>query len=111
MRAGVDTPALGVSGGRFGDFALQQAPAWGDLRCRHLRSHPLQVLEGWGRKRKWAHEDSNLGPTGYEPAALTAELWARYWFRAGDGNRTRNNSLEGCGNTILQRPHSRGGRT
>ena len=26
---------------------------------------------------KWAHQDSNLGPTGYEPAALTAELWAR----------------------------------
>jgi hypothetical protein len=26
--------------------------------------------------KKWAHEDSNLGPTGYEPAALTAELWA-----------------------------------
>ncbi len=23
---------------------------------------------------------------------------------AGDGNRTRNNSLEGCGNTFLQRP-------
>ncbi len=25
---------------------------------------------------EWAHQDSNLGPTGYEPAALTAELWA-----------------------------------
>ncbi len=25
----------------------------------------------------WAHQDSNLGPTGYEPAALTAELWAQ----------------------------------
>ncbi|SVD37943.1 uncharacterized protein METZ01_LOCUS390797 [marine metagenome] len=24
----------------------------------------------------WAHQDSNLGQTGYEPAALTAELWA-----------------------------------
>lgn len=22
----------------------------------------------------WAHQDLNLGPTGYEPAALTAEL-------------------------------------
>jgi hypothetical protein len=22
----------------------------------------------------WAHQDSNLGPTGYEPVALTAEL-------------------------------------
>ena len=24
----------------------------------------------------WAHQDSNLGRTGYEPVALTAELWA-----------------------------------
>ena len=24
----------------------------------------------------WAHQDSNLGQAGYEPAALTAELWA-----------------------------------
>src|SRR5436853_3596278 len=27
--------------------------------------------------RKWAHQDSNLERTGYEPAALTVELWAR----------------------------------
>jgi hypothetical protein len=27
---------------------------------------------------KWAHQDLNLGPAGYEPAALNrAELWAR----------------------------------
>src|SRR5215467_6809200 len=26
----------------------------------------------------WARQDSNLGPTDYEPAALTAELRARY---------------------------------
>jgi hypothetical protein len=25
---------------------------------------------------KWAQQDSNLRPTSYEPAALTAELWA-----------------------------------
>lgn len=25
----------------------------------------------------WAHQDLNLGPLGYEPIALTAELWAR----------------------------------
>ena len=30
---------------------------------------------------KWAHQDSNLGPAGYEPAALTTELWARFSFR------------------------------
>ncbi len=28
------------------------------------------------RTARWAHLDSNQGPTGYEPAALTAELWA-----------------------------------
>lgn len=26
----------------------------------------------------WAHLDSNQGPTGYEPGALPAELWAPY---------------------------------
>ncbi len=26
--------------------------------------------------KKWAHLDSNQGPTGYEPAALSTELWA-----------------------------------
>jgi hypothetical protein len=26
--------------------------------------------------RKWAHLGSNQGPTGYEPVALPAELWA-----------------------------------
>src|SRR5262245_51165878 len=25
----------------------------------------------------WAHQDSNLEPADYEPAALTIELWAR----------------------------------
>jgi hypothetical protein len=24
------------------------------------------------RSREWAHQDSNLGPTGYEPVALTS---------------------------------------
>ena len=28
----------------------------------------------------WAHQDSNLGPTGYEPVALTTELWALVAF-------------------------------
>ena len=26
---------------------------------------------------EWAHQDSNLEPTGYEPVALTVELWAQ----------------------------------
>src|SRR5882672_566225 len=29
------------------------------------------------RRRWWAHQDSNLEQAGYEPAALTVELWAR----------------------------------
>src|SRR5215213_2196322 len=33
-----------------------------------LRSLSTSVL--W-----WVHQDSNLGPAGYEPVALTAELW------------------------------------
>ncbi len=38
----------------------------------HFNIHPsaLSIEE-------WAHQDSNLGRAGYEPAALTAELWAR----------------------------------
>jgi hypothetical protein len=39
-------------------------------------------------KMWWAHQDSNLGPTGYEPVALTTELWALVG-RAGDETRTR----------------------
>src|SRR5260370_37485153 len=43
----------------------------------------------------WVHQDSNLGPAGYEPVALTAELWtreresSRLW-RGGPGLVTRN---------------------
>src|SRR5437899_3132417 len=29
----------------------------------------------------WAHQDLNLGPLGYEPIALTAELWAHLRFK------------------------------
>jgi hypothetical protein len=30
------------------------------------------------RAEGWAHQDSNLERAGYEPAALTVELWARH---------------------------------
>lgn len=74
---------------------------------------------------EWARQDSNLQPTGYEPVALPLSyrpdsigaglVPAPIVQGAGGGNRTRNSSLEGCGNTILQRPRcsltSRGGRT
>jgi len=42
-----------------------------------------KVLPDHARRGKWwAHQDSNLGRTGYEPAALTAELWALLCFAA-----------------------------
>ena len=39
-----------------------------------LGLHPKALARGdeW-----WAHQDSNLERAGYEPAALTIELWAR----------------------------------
>ena len=49
----------------------QSAPCQGSTFC----SAPANILtsqqDSW-----WAHQDSNLGPTDYESAALTAELWA-----------------------------------
>ena len=41
-------------------------PATADSICSWVRS-----------AAKWVHLDSNQGPTGYEPDALTAELWTR----------------------------------
>ena len=29
-------------------------------------------------KAGWVHQDSNLEPIGYEPTALTIELWTRF---------------------------------
>jgi hypothetical protein len=37
-------------------------------------------------RASWAHQDLNLGPTDYESAALTAELWARAAPAATAGN-------------------------
>ena len=47
-----------------------------DLGLMSPRSTPELRRRARARHR-WAHLDSNQGPTGYEPAALTAELWAR----------------------------------
>ena len=38
--------------------------------------HPAML-----EKLEWAHLGSNQGPTGYEPVALPAELWARQFQR------------------------------
>ena len=37
------------------------------------RKYQRHLLNTW---RIWAHLGSNQGPTGYEPVALPAELWA-----------------------------------
>jgi hypothetical protein len=43
---------------------------------------------------EWAHQDLNLGPAGYEPAALNqAELWAP-WQAYGTSGETNLNSFE-----------------
>src|SRR5688572_12649911 len=49
---------------------------WMDGSSGPAMSEPR--AEGEGRVEWWAHQDSNLGQAGYEPAALTAELWARW---------------------------------
>jgi hypothetical protein len=56
-------------------------------QSRFLRSMLLQMRPPCGvlsrsrrhhaARRSWAHLDSNQGPGGYEPPALTAELWAQ----------------------------------
>src|SRR4026208_2099973 len=41
-------------------------------------SEPAARPKGSRRRVEWwAHQDSNLEQAGYEPAALTVELWAR----------------------------------
>ena len=41
-------------------------PVMGFLRCKALYGHLHVINMG----KWWAHQDSNLGPTGYEPVAL-----------------------------------------
>src|SRR6266540_1192705 len=42
--------------------------------CRIDLRVSLQIIHLADRSW-WVHQDSNLGPAGYEPVALTAELW------------------------------------
>jgi hypothetical protein len=54
-------------------------------------------------RKWWAHLDSNQGPTGYEPVALPAELWAR----ASSAKIDDNSSFKGCqGSSALVAPPS-----
>jgi hypothetical protein len=59
---------------------LSAKPATAALRVRReqLGEHVADVQQGAARGCKWALLDSNQGPIGYEPTALTAELRARH---------------------------------
>src|SRR5438034_6121754 len=54
--------------------------------CRIDLRVSLQIIHLADRSW-WVHQDSNLGPAGYEPVALTAELWTL---------RTRDSSKQGA---------------
>src|SRR3954465_7428806 len=43
--------------------------------------------------RSWAHLDSNQGPGGYEPPALTAELWAQPCSTNTQGSKKNESTL------------------
>ena len=51
---------------------VHSAASW----CSALEGTPAYLFHRQ-RDSWWAHLDSNQGPTDYESAALTAELWAR----------------------------------
>ncbi len=50
-------------------------------------------MGGCSRTSTWAQQDSNLRPTDYESAALTAELWARWRRRSGRRSLYRNRAV------------------
>ena len=64
----VDVRASATARGVSGSASCVGASALGD--DAHESATTL-------RRRWWAHQDSNLEQAGYEPAALTVELWAR----------------------------------
>ena len=65
--------------GRFCDgFAGHRRPAFDVLQLdqsfkvgKHLLLSKLATVNSQQSTQKWAHLDSNQGPTSYEPAALT----------------------------------------
>src|SRR5688500_11290480 len=54
------------------NLVLHVATSLPKARCESRCS----CVQPCGLYCQWAHLDSNQGPTGYEPAALPAELWA-----------------------------------
>lgn len=61
-----------LSQAMFGSGIEALAPQTRLACAKVTASNPRRASEGW-----WAHQDSNLERAGYEPAALTIELWAR----------------------------------
>src|SRR5437867_9523239 len=64
------------------EFTTQlQLYHWSPFAASPLRGTPSRGRAAHApestRERRWAHQDSNLERAGYEPAALTIELWAR----------------------------------
>lgn len=68
-------------------------PRFSKIKRARLQPRPKFSFMGSARKRRrlcafapivekqWAHLGSNQGPTGYEPVALPAELWARKFMQ------------------------------
>ena len=60
----------------------------------------IGYLSSWKIQSWWARQDSNLRPTGYEPAALTSELRARrcrfILVQPQTSHKTRHRKLSGC---------------
>src|SRR4051794_21000593 len=63
------------------EVPLSTARTVADLKCVRVHRRvglPTVARAHVGkRERRWAHQDLNLEPADYEPAALTIELWAR----------------------------------
>src|SRR6185503_17060812 len=66
----------------------------GNEKAPALGAPGLAVYTNW-----WAHQDSNLEQAGYEPAALTVELWARSILRRSSGSAL--GPSRGCASPFL----------
>lgn len=66
---------------RPGRSILNRRPEWQPERPKSVFSISQECMPSAPRSElEWAHLGSNQGPTGYEPVALPAELWARLLF-------------------------------
>src|SRR5438105_9038667 len=77
------------------------------------KKSPGARAPGLDEMETWAHQDSNLERAGYEPAALTVELWARTSLpsrvsrcqtKRARGERLTNGGRGLCGSPFEKRP-------